>query len=68
MTLILGISKLLALEDMAQMASAIVTHDFRALHTKTGVVALAYRTRYSIPKSGPSAARVEFVTGLVEGR
>lgn len=66
MPLILWIPKPLAFENMPQMTSAVVTDNFGPHHAEARVGFLSYRTRHSVPKCRPSAARVEFMIGLVE--
>jgi hypothetical protein len=66
MPLILGVAKPLALEDVAQMTSAVVAHNLRPHHAQARVWSLANSTRYCIPKGRPSTARIELMVGLVE--
>jgi hypothetical protein len=68
MSLILGVTKSLSLEDVPQVTSTVVADDLRPHHTKTRVRLLSHRTWYGIPECGPSAARVELVVCFVEGR
>lgn len=68
MPLILWISKLLALEYVSQMSSAVVAHNFYPHHAQPRVGLLAHCARYCVPESGPAAARVELVVGFVERR
>jgi hypothetical protein len=66
MPLILGVAKPLALEDVAQMTSAVVAHNFRPHHAQAGIWSLANSARYCVPKGRPSTARVKLVVRLVE--
>jgi hypothetical protein len=68
MPVILGISKLLALEDMPQMASAVIAHNLRPHHAEARVRSLSNSTWHGVPEGGPSTARVELVVCFVEGR
>jgi hypothetical protein len=65
MPLVLWVSKLLALEDMSQMPTAVVAHNLRPHHTKTRVGSLTNCAGDGIPECRPSAARVKLVVGLV---
>jgi hypothetical protein len=68
MPLILGIPKLFAFEDMAQVPSTVVAHDLRPHHAEPGIRALANSIRERVPEGRPAAAGVELVVGLVERR
>jgi hypothetical protein len=66
--LVLGVPKLLALEDMSQVPSAVIAHNLRAHHAQTAILLLAHGAWHRVPEGGPPAARVEFVVGFVEWR
>lgn len=68
MSLILGVTKPLALENMSQVTPTVVADNLRPHHAKTGVRLLSDSARYGIPERGPSAARVELVVCFVKGR
>ena len=68
MSLILGVTKPLALEDMSQVSPTVIANNLRPHHAKTGVRLLSHSSRYGVPKSRPPAARVELVVCLVERR
>lgn len=68
MSLILGVSKPLSLEDMSQMTSAVVTNNFSAHHAETWVRLLTNSAGYGVPKGRPSAAGVKLVICFVERR
>ena len=67
MSLILGIPKSFALEDVSQMAPAVVTHYLRPRHAQTRICPLSYSIRHSIPESGPTTSGIEFVICAIEG-
>jgi len=67
-SLILGVTEPLALEDMSQVTPAVIADNLRPHHAKTGVRLLSHRARNGIPERRPPAARVELVVCLVEGR
>lgn len=58
----------LALEDMAQMATAVTTHDLRPLHTERVVCVSGDGTGDTVEIGRPAAARLEFVVCRVERR
>jgi hypothetical protein len=66
MPVVLGIPKLLALENMPQMASAVIAHNLRPHHAQARIRPLSDRARYGIPEGGPSTTRVELVVCFVE--
>jgi hypothetical protein len=68
MPLILWIAKLLALEDMPQMPTAVIAHNLRPHHAHSRVRPLSDRAGHGVPECGPAAARVELVVGLVQWR
>ena len=68
MSLILGVSKPLSLENMSQMTSAVVTNNFSAHHAETWVRLLTNSAGYGVPKGRPSAAGVKLVICFVERR
>lgn len=68
MPLVLWIAKSLALENMSQVTSTVVAYNLRPHHAKTRVRLLSDGAWHGIPEGGPSAARVELVVCLVEGR
>jgi hypothetical protein len=66
--LVLGVSKLLALEDVSQMPPTVVAHNLCAHHAQPAILLLAHGARHRVPECGPPAARVEFVVRLVQRR
>jgi hypothetical protein len=68
MPLILGVPKLLPLENMSQMPSAVITHNLRPHHAERGIGFLPHSPRHSIPERRPSAPRVELVIRFVQRR
>jgi len=65
-SLILGVSKPLALENVTQMPSAVVAYNLGPHHAQTGVRLLANSVRECVPERRPSTPRVELVVGFVE--
>jgi hypothetical protein len=65
-TLVGGSRITLALEDVTEMAATVGADNLSALHTESTVGVSGYSTRDGIEESGPSAARLELVVGLVE--
>ena len=65
MSLILGISEPLALENVPQVTTAIVANDFRPHHAETWIGPLADSVRECIPECRPSTAGVKLVVGFV---
>jgi hypothetical protein len=64
LVLILFCSKALALEDVSQMPSAVVAHDFGP----TAIRPLSHGTGDSVAKGGPSTVGLELVLRFVERR
>lgn len=68
MTLIRRRRESLSLENMAQVTTAVGADDFRPDRTKAPVLVSSHRARHAVEIGWPAAARVEFVSGLVERR
>lgn len=56
----------LTLEDMAQMTATVAAYYLGPLHSKCVVHMPRHRARNRIEIRGPTAARLEFVTGFIE--
>jgi hypothetical protein len=65
-TLVGGGRVSLALENVTEMATTVGADNLSTLHTESAVGVSGYSTRDGIEESGPSAARLELVVGLVE--
>ena len=65
MALISGRWVPLALEDMAQMATAVGAHDLGALHAERAVRVPRHRTGQAVEVRRPSAPGLEFVVCFV---
>jgi hypothetical protein len=65
-TLVGGGRVSLALENVTEMTTTVGADDLSALHTESAVGVSGHSTRDGIEESGPSAARLELVIGLVE--
>ena len=62
------LARFLALEQVAQMAPAVVADDLGALHSGGRIVAPANGIRYGIEEGRPPALGAEFVQGFEERR
>jgi len=65
-TLIGGSRVSLALENVTKMAATVGADNLSALHSESAVGMSSHSTRHGIEESGPAAARLELVVGLVE--
>jgi hypothetical protein len=54
--LVLGVSKLLALEDVSQMPPTVVAHNLCAHHAQPAILLLAHGARHRVPECGPLGA------------
>lgn len=68
MSLIRGRRVPLALEDMAQVTTTVGAHNLDALHAESAIGVSCDGAGDAVKVRGPSAARLEFVVGLVDRR
>lgn len=68
MSFILGISKPLSFENMAQMTSTVVAHNLGPHHAQSRIGPLSNRAWHGVPECGPSTSRVKLVISLVQRR
>jgi hypothetical protein len=64
--LILGVSKPLALEDVAQVSSTVVAYNLGPHHAEAGVGLLPNGAWHGVPECRPPASRIELVVRLVQ--
>ena len=66
MTLIGGGRVSFALENVTEMAATVGADNLSTLHAESAVGVSGHSTGHGIEESGPAAARLELVVGLVE--
>lgn len=68
MPLVDRVAKLLSLENMSQMTSAIRAHNLRPLHPQRPVCMPCHRAGHCVKERRPPTPAVELVTRLIEWR